>query len=81
MSEYLRQFRSVTVFRVNPSRLVREVGRHLQQDDGEAILPLLEEIEFPDEEHRRRETEAVATLKPFASARGRGGRLVKVYHS
>jgi len=81
LREFLRQFRSVRVLRVNPFRFAREVGRYLQQVDGEAILPLLEEIELSDEEHQRRADEAVAALKPFASTRGRAGRLVNVYHS
>jgi len=40
LREFLRQFRSVRVLRV--SSFMREVGFHLQQDDGEAILPVLE---------------------------------------
>ena len=81
LREFLRQFRSVRVLRVNPFRFAREVGRYLQQDDGEVILPLLEEIELSDGECKRHAAEAMATLEPFASARERAGSLVKVYHS
>jgi hypothetical protein len=46
LREFLRQFRSVRVLRVNP--FVREVGLCLQQDqdDGEAIFPVLEQVEL-----------------------------------
>ena len=79
LREFLRQFRSVKVLRVNPFPFMQELGLYLQQDDGEPILPLLEEIELSDEEYQRRVAEAVAALEPFASARERAGRLVKVY--
>ncbi|KAN0125568.1 hypothetical protein V8E52_000775 [Russula decolorans] len=80
--EFLRQFRSVRVLRLNP--FMREVGLCLQQDDGEAILPVLEEIElsilrltnYSDEEYQRRVAEALAAFEPCE----RAGRLVKVYH-
>jgi hypothetical protein len=81
LREFLHQFRSVRVLRVNPFRFAQDVGRHLQQDDGVDILPLLEEIELSGEEHQCCAAEAVATLKPFASARERAGRVVKVYRS
>jgi hypothetical protein len=83
LPEFLRQFRSVRVLRVNPFYFVRELGLCLRQDVGEAIFPLLEEIELSDDsdkEYQCRAAEAVAALEPFASARGRAGRLVKVYH-
>jgi hypothetical protein len=44
LRKFLRQFRSVEVLRVIP--FMREVGLYLQQDDGEALLPALEEIEL-----------------------------------
>jgi hypothetical protein len=84
LRKFLRHFRSVRVLRVNP--FVREVGLYLQQIDGEAILPVLEEIQLisylircSDEEHQRRVAEARAALEPFVSARERAGRIVKVY--
>jgi hypothetical protein len=80
LREFLRQFRSVRVLRVSPLSFVQRVGLLLQQADGEAILPLLEEIEISDgedSEYRRRAAEAVAALKPSCE---RTGRLVKVYH-
>jgi hypothetical protein len=86
LREFLRQFRSVKVLRVDP--FIREVALYLQQDDEEGILPVLEEIElsiprltrYSDEEYQRRAAEALATFEPFVSARERAGRLVKVYH-
>lgn len=79
LREFLRQFRSVRVLRISPLSFVQQVGLLLQQDDGEAILPLLEEVELSDgEEYLRRAAEAVAAFKPFTSARERTGRLVKV---
>jgi hypothetical protein len=86
LRKFLRQFRSVKVLRVLP--FMREVGLCLQQDDGEALLPALEEIELSishwtshsDEEYQRRAAEALAAFEPFVSARERAGRLVKVYH-
>ena len=80
MREFLRQFRSVRVLRVSPFPFVRELGLYLQQNYGEAIFPLLEEIELFDEEYQRRAAEALATFQPFASARDRAGRLVKIHH-
>ena len=87
LREFLRQFRSIKVLRVDP--FIREVALYLQQDDEEGILPLLEEIELSiprltrdsDEEYQRRADEALATFEPFVSARERAGSLVKVYHS
>ncbi|KAI0275788.1 hypothetical protein BGY98DRAFT_1188227 [Russula aff. rugulosa BPL654] len=78
------KFRSVRVLRVDP--FMREVALYLQQDDGEGILPVLEEIElsishltgYSDEECRA--AEELAAFEPFISARERAGRLVKVYH-
>jgi hypothetical protein len=86
LRENLRQFRSVRVLRVN--LFMREVGLCLQQDEGEAILPVLEEIElsisrltrYSDEEYQRRVAEALAAFEPFVSARERAGRVVKVCH-
>jgi F-box-like len=80
--EFLRQFRSVRVLRVNPC--VREVGLYLKQDDGEAILPVLEQVELSisrskgcsDEEYQGCAAEALAAFEPCE----RAGRLVKVYH-
>jgi hypothetical protein len=87
LREFLRQFRSVRVLRLDP--FIREVGLYLQQDDGEAILPLLEEIELSIshlkrcsyKDFKRRTAEELAAFEPFVSARERAGRLVKVYHS
>jgi hypothetical protein len=81
-----RQFHSVRVLRMNP--FVREVGLYLQQDDGEAILPVLEEVEllvsgrirYSDEEYQRRAAGWLAAFEPFISARERAGHPVKVYH-
>ena len=81
--EFLRQFRSVRVLRVNS--FVRKVGLYLRQDEG--IFPILEEIELSisrlirdsDEDHQRRAAEDLAAFEPFISARERAGRLVKVY--
>ena len=64
------------------------VGLYLQQDDGEAILSVLEEIElsmlrltgYSDEEYQRLVAEALAAFEPFVSARERAGRVVKVCH-
>ena len=84
LREFLRQFRSVKVLRVNS--FVREVGLYLQQDEG--IFPLLEQIElsisysarYSDEEYQCRVADALAAFKPFASAtREREGCLVKVH--
>jgi hypothetical protein len=82
LREFLRQFRSVRVLRMN--RFVREVGLYLQQDDGEAILPVLEEVELSisrltgdsDKVYRRRAAEALAAFEPCE----RAGCLVEVYH-
>jgi len=83
LREFLRQFRSVRVLRMNP--FVREVGLYLQQDDGETIMPVLEEVElsisrltritrYADEEYQRRSAEALAAFETCE----RAGRLVKV---
>jgi hypothetical protein len=84
LRDFLRQFCSVRVLRVNP--FVREVGLYLQQDDGEAILPVLEEVQlsisrrhltrYSDKEYQRRAAEALAAFEPCE----RAGRLVKVYY-
>ena len=67
---------------------MQEVGLYLQQDDGEAMLPQLEEIElrtyltgYSDREYQRfvSMAQALATFEPFVSARERAGRIVKVY--
>jgi hypothetical protein len=86
LRDFLRQFRSVRVLRVNP--FMREVGLYLQQDDGEAILPVLEEVElsrshltgYSGEEYQRGAAEALAAFEPFVSAREQAGHVVKVYH-
>ena len=89
LREFIRQFRSVRVLRVETS--TREVGRYLQQDDGEVIFPVLEQIElsishltgFPDEEYRRRAAANAADLtafEPFVSACERAGHHVNVFH-
>jgi hypothetical protein len=81
--DFLRQFRSVRVLRVNP--FVREIGLYLKQgEDGQGnILPVLEEIEISiprlkrhnlDGEYQRRAAEALAA--PCK----RAGRAVKCYH-
>ena len=91
LRKFLRQFRSVRVLRVRVLRVnpfVREVGLYLQQDDGEAILPALEEIElsishmqtYSEEECQRHAANELAAFEPFVSARKRAGRIVKVYH-
>ena len=82
LREFLRQFRSVRVLRVRP--FVREVGLCLQQDDGEPVFPVLEEIELlishlvchSDKEYQRRIAEALVAFEPCE----RAGRLVKIYH-
>ncbi|KAI0274175.1 hypothetical protein BGY98DRAFT_1099161 [Russula aff. rugulosa BPL654] len=83
LREFLRQFRSVRVLRVNP--FVREVGLYLKNDDDEeAILPVLEEVEISisrlrgcsDEEYQRRAVEVLAAFEPCE----RAGRFVKVSH-
>ena len=82
LREFLRQFRSVRMLRVSPLSFAQRVRLLLQQDNREAILPLLEEIELSDgEEYKRRAAKAVADFKPFVSARGRTGHLVKVYYT
>jgi hypothetical protein len=80
--EFLRQLRSVTVLRVNP--FVWHVGVHLKhdQDNEEAILPVLEQVELiisrsirsPDM-YQRRKADALAAFEPCE----RAGRPVKVY--
>jgi hypothetical protein len=65
LRNFLRWFRSVRVLRVDP--FTREVALCLQMDDGQAILPVLEEIELSvlrltrnsDEEYLRRTAEAL----------------------
>ena len=84
LREFLRQFRSVRVLRVDP--FIPKAALSLQQDDGEAILPGLEEIEVSisrltknsEEEYERHAAEVLAAFEPFVSARERAGRLVKV---
>jgi hypothetical protein len=88
MRNFLRQFRSVRLLRVNP--FVSEIGAYLKQneEDGQgAIFPVLEEIEISitrlrwfhtdAEEYPRRAAKAVAAFEPCI----RAGRLVKVSHS
>jgi hypothetical protein len=84
LRDFLRQFRSVRVLRVNP--FVRGIGLqvYLQQDDGGAILPVLEEVElsishskrYSGGEYQRVAAEALAAFEPCE----RAGRPVKVYH-
>jgi hypothetical protein len=87
LRNFLRQFRSVRVLRIDP--LIHEVGRFLQQDDaaGRSTFPVLEEIEVSilpvtnysyEKRQHRRTAEALAALESFVSARERAGRLVKV---
>jgi hypothetical protein len=87
--EFLRQFRSVKVLQLNP--FIPEVALSLQQDDAEALLPLLEEIELsapsisrstkgPDEEYQHRVAAQLAAFEPFVSAREQTGRPVNVFH-
>jgi hypothetical protein len=89
LREFLRQFRSVKVLRLNP--FVPEVALSLRQDDGEALLPLLEEIVLsappisrstkgPDEEYQDRSAAELAAFEPFVSAREQMGRHVKISH-
>ena len=83
LREFLRQFRSVRVLRMISS--MPDVGLTLQQDDGEAIFPVLEEIElsishlrrYSDEEYRRRAAEELAAFEPFVSARKTSGSRCK----
>ena len=87
LREFLRQFHSVRVLRINP--FVREVGLYLEQEDGdgETTFPALEEIELSisrlaghsDKEYQRRAAEALAAFDPLISARERAGRPVRVY--
>ncbi len=87
LREFLRQFRSVKVLRVDP--FVPEVALALMQDNEGAVFPVLEEIELlisrstsgPDEEHRRRRAaEELGAFEPFVSVREQAGRPVKVSH-
>ncbi|KAI0269723.1 hypothetical protein BGY98DRAFT_280098 [Russula aff. rugulosa BPL654] len=89
LCKFLRQFRSVKVLRLDP--FVPEVALSLQQDDGEGLLPLLEEIELsappisrstkgPDEEYQHRAAAELAAFDPFVSARKQIGRPVNVSH-
>jgi hypothetical protein len=82
MRGFLRQFRSVRVLRVNP--YVWHVGLYLKydQDDGQAIFPVLEQVELtisrsirsPDM-YRRRVADALELFEPCE----RAGRPVRVY--
>jgi len=89
LREFFRQFHSIKMLRVDP--FVPEVALYLQQGDGEAFLPLLEEIELsarpisrptegPDEEYQRRAAAELSAFEPFVSAREQAGRPVKVSH-
>jgi len=89
LREFLRQFRSVRVLRLDP--FVPEVALALRQDNGESFLPLLEEIVLsappipwstigPDEEYQHRSAAELAAFKQFVSARERVGRPVYVFH-
>ena len=81
--EFLRQFRSVKLLRVNP--FMRQIGLYLKQDDGEAILPILEQVElsissstrYSDTAYQVRVAEALAAFQPCE----RVGCVVKVCHS
>ncbi|KAI0274177.1 hypothetical protein BGY98DRAFT_995501 [Russula aff. rugulosa BPL654] len=57
-------------FCLDLNAIVREVGLYLQQDNGEAIMPRL------DEGYQLCGAEALAAFEPCE----RAGRLVKVYH-
>jgi hypothetical protein len=80
--EFIRQFRSVRVLRVNP--FVPLIGRYLEQgDDGEeAVLPVLEEIKVSAchmggyEGYELSEAEVMAAFEPCK----RVGPPVKVYY-
>jgi hypothetical protein len=83
MRDFLRQFRSVRLLRVNP--FVQEIGIYLKQDEDrqEAIFPVLEQVEISisrggcsDEEYESRVAEALAAFEPCE----RAGRPVKVCH-
>ncbi|KAF8497843.1 hypothetical protein F5888DRAFT_259484 [Russula emetica] len=83
LREFLRQFRGVRVLRVNP--FVPEVGLYFKEDDGEAILPVLEQVELSiprltrysyEEYYQHRAAEALAAFEPCE----RAGRLVKASH-
>jgi hypothetical protein len=83
MSDFLRQFRSVRLLRVNP--FVQEIGIYLKQDEDrqEVIFPVLEQVEISisrggcsDEEYESRVAEALAAFEPCE----RAGRPVKVCH-
>jgi hypothetical protein len=89
LREFLRLFRSVKVLRLDP--FVPEVALSLQQDDGEALLPILEQIELsvpqisrsiegPNEEYQRRTAAELAAFEPFVSAREQTGCPVKIFH-
>jgi hypothetical protein len=89
LREFLRLFRSVKVLRLDP--FVPEVALSFQQDDGEALLPILEQIELsvppisqstegPDEEYHRRTAAELAAFEPFVSAREQTGCPVKIFH-
>jgi len=89
LREFLRQFRSVKVLRLDP--FVPEVALSLRQDDGEAFLPFLEEIELsarpisrsakgPDEEYQHCAAAELVAFEPFVSTREQTGRPVKVFH-
>jgi hypothetical protein len=75
LCKFLCQFHNIRVLRVNP--FIREVGLYLLQDDGEAILPVLKEIEFSilhltrysDEEYKRCVAKALVAFEPFISSR------------
>jgi hypothetical protein len=73
MRDFLRQFRSVRVLRVNP--FVREIGLYLRQDDdGEAIFPVLEQVEISISHLKRyssdEEYELQQTKMQFRNGRG-----------
>jgi len=86
LRESLHQFRSVRVLRVDP--FIREIGLYLQQDDGRAVFPVLEEIElsilhstgYSDKESQRLAAEELVAFETFDSAHERADRLVKVHH-
>lgn len=86
LHDFLQQFRSVTMLRLDPFN--SDVALSLQQG-GEFLLPFLNEIEISapsisqstegaDEEYQRCVLQATAAFEPFVSARERAGRLVKV---
>jgi hypothetical protein len=85
----LQYVRSVKVLRLDP--FVPEVALSLQQDNEEALSPLLEEIEIsappiswstnrPEEEYQHRAAAELAAFEPFVCAREQTGRPIAKCH-